>query len=105
MIKVDFLSLIHNDPDTDIKFPLFEEKWSFNVFLDDPASIFLTGRYEFYDVSELIKNFDASPLVCCSWFHQPNVIGTVFHWCPFFWTITFRYIFISLDELLGLRIV
>jgi len=51
MIQVYFLSLIYKDPYTDVKFPLFEEKWSFNVFLDDPASIFLTGRYEFYDVT------------------------------------------------------
>jgi hypothetical protein len=102
VVQVDFLSLIDKDPHADVKLSFFKEEWPFNVFLDNPARIFLTGGYEFYDVSELIKNFDASPLVGCCWFHQPNVISTVFHWCPFFRTIAFSDIFISLYELLCL---
>lgn len=105
LVHIDFLFLVDQDPNSNIKLSSFKQKRSFYVFLHDPTSVSGSRANEFNYIIQLIKYFDPSSLVSCSRFHQPYVISTMFHWCSLFGTETLLYLLVTLKELWCFRVV
>ena len=105
IVHVDLLLLVYYDPDSDVKLSSLEEERPLDILLYYPTRVLRSRSNEFDDIMELIEDFDASPLIGCGRLHQPNIVSTMFHGCPFLRREAFLDLFISLKELCCVRIV
>ena len=105
MVHKDLLTLVHHHPYADVKLTTLEQHWALNVLLDDPAGVFRPGGYKPDNIIELIEYLNTTTLVCSRRLDQPDVVGAMLHGNAFFRRETLRKLLISLEKLLGLRVI
>ena len=70
-------------PDADVKLPIFNKKWFFDVFLDYPGFLgYFLSNIKFCIMTYFlpsVKYFYFSASTQPSWFYYPLVVGAVYH--------------------------
>ena len=65
---------------SDIKLPITEEQWLFNVFLDNPVGVFLFVPQHLQNIVKVRIDLDALASIELRWLHDPHIGVTMLGW-------------------------
>lgn len=99
LVNVDFKTVGHEGPLSDVELPLLVKKGLFNVFLQYPSAGRDRLREEkLLNVFQVFVDLNSSSLVPVLWLHEPNVLRAVFHGRTLFSCVTLGYLLETIDE-------